>query len=93
MTNSCPRCHQPLKRSSNGGGISAGMPEGTVVLYCGNCRQATVDGSGRWVDVGPGFRESLSLLAGGVKQETDARQEAMTSDWSDPRWEQIGEWM
>lgn len=89
MTN-CPRCHQLLKRSSNGGGISAGMPEGTVVLYCSQCKQATVDGSGQWVGIGQQYRESLRLLAGGVKQETDAREEAMTSDISGPRWEQIG---
>ena len=53
--------------------MSSDMPDGTVVLYCANCKKATVLGSGQWVGVGHGFRESLALLAGKTKEEKDER--------------------
>jgi hypothetical protein len=83
----CPRCQQLLRRSDNGAGLSEGMPEGTVVLGCLNCRQFTIEGSGKWVGAGDGFRESLRILAAQVKQERDTQKAIMTSDINDPRWE------
>lgn len=88
----CLRCSQLLRRSTGGGGMSAGLPEGSVVLACMGCRQFSVEGSGRWVGSGEGMMEALRLLAGAAKQERDATKEMMESSISDPRWEELS-WM
>ncbi len=92
MTN-CPACHQPLRCSSGGGGLSANLPEGSVVYACMSCRKFTVEGSGRWVGAGtPGgadLLESLRVLATAAKQNRDAYKAMMESPIEDPRWEMI----
>lgn len=82
----CPRCHGPLVRTTN-------MVPGAVVLGCKRCLQFTVEGCGRWVPGGAQLRESLVLLAGAVKADTDAFQVVMDTPLSDPRWEVISEFM
>jgi hypothetical protein len=89
----CPICLRVLRRSTGGAGLSAGMPEGTVVLACMECRRFTVEGSGRWVGSGtPGgtdLIESLRILASVAKQKRDTTKAIMESDIDDPRWEAI----
>ncbi len=79
----CPRCQQPLIRSTT-------LVEGSVVLGCRWCRQFCVEGSDKWVPSGDGFRESLRVIAATVKAEHQIVKMIMESPIDDPRWEQ---WM
>ena len=85
----CPRCYGKLRIAKGGGGLSAGMPEGTVVLGCLHCRQFMVEGSGQWVGGGAELMESLRILAVKVKQERDTMKAIMESPIEDPRWEDV----
>lgn len=89
MTTNCPTCHQPLKRSFGGGGMSAGFPEGSVVLMCQVCRKFGLEGSDKWVEGKGNWRELLRGLAGNVKADQDAVKMAMETDIRDPRWEEV----
>lgn len=79
----CPRCQQPLIRSTN-------LVEGSVVLGCRWCRQFCIEGSDQWVAAGDGFRESLRIIAETFKAVRETHKAIMESSIDDPRWEQ---WM
>ncbi len=85
----CSRCHILLKRATGGGGLSADMPDGTVVLWCSHCRLAAIEGYDQWVPPGEGFVPSLRILATKVKQARDTQKAIMESPIEDPRWESV----
>jgi hypothetical protein len=76
MTN-CPRCFQPLRRSTGGGGLSADLPDGAVVLACTNCRQFMVEGADQWLNGGASLHDALKMQAGVPvpAKETEAEKE------------------
>ena len=77
--------------------MSAGLPDGTVVLVCYGCRKFSVEGSDKWIERGrdnsTDLMDALRLLAGAAKQERDAVKAAMETPISDPRWEDVSAWM
>ena len=78
----CPKCHQLLRRSEGGGGLSSGWPEGTVILVCLGCQRACIEGDGRWASKGPGttMMDALHRLADAAKRDRDTVKDIMTSD-------------
>jgi NMD protein affecting ribosome stability and mRNA decay len=83
----CPDCQRRASEVKAGQGIASGLPEGMVVLVCRHCRSATIDGSGTWVDLGPGLYDSLLILATKVKGEQVAFEHCRNDDSNDPKWE------
>lgn len=78
----CPRCHQPLDRSTS-------LIPGRVVLGCRKtCRVFAVEVEGvatEWLEGGPGLVERLGRS---VAAAETARAIAESDD-DDPRWERM----
>jgi hypothetical protein len=83
----CPDCHQPLRRSDNGAGMSADLPKGTIVLACLACRQITALGSGKWITMDHEWRKTLKLLAGAAAEKKSTEQAIAEASENDPRWD------
>lgn len=83
----CPDCQHRASEIKAGQGIAQGLPEGMVVLVCRTCRTATIDGSDKWVDLGPGLYDSLLVLASKVKGEQVAFERHKNDASDDPAWE------
>jgi hypothetical protein len=82
MIDRCPRCHQPLDRSTS-------LIPGRVVIGCRRtCRVFAVEVEGvetEWVEGGPGLVERLgrSVASG------EAVRAIVESDGDDPRWTEM----
>jgi hypothetical protein len=83
----CPDCHQPLRRSDNGAGMSEGLPGGTVVLACTSCRKITIEGSGQWLPMTGDWRQGLRVVAGMTAEKKSIEKSIAEAAENDPRWD------
>ena len=81
LTN-CPFCGSRLVKAKN-------FIEGETVHACKPCGRFKLEGVERWIDGGPGLRDTMRRLA--MKRDEDkARDElARTSPIEDPMWTRI----
>jgi hypothetical protein len=92
----CPHCGRAPRRSTGGGGISAGLPAFLTVLFCPGCCLFAIEGVDVWITPAERLGGRLVELAKQAppilaidqrkREIVQFRQDLLSRDAGDERW-------